>query len=73
MQRERVRQCRSRRGHPLSDVGLLVDLDDRVGLVALSALDREFSDLLGTHVDVAPTDTLKRTVRDDVPAAAISQ
>jgi predicted nucleotidyltransferase/DNA-binding XRE family transcriptional regulator len=57
---------------PLSDVDLLVDLDEDVGLVALSALERELSDLLGTHVDVVPADTLKRGVRDEVLAEAIS-
>ena len=57
---------------PLSDVDLLVDLDEDVGLVALSALERELSDLLGTHVDVVPADTLKRGVRDEVFAEAIS-
>ena len=57
---------------PLSDVDLLVDLDADVGLVALSALERELSDLLGTRVDVVPADTLKRRVRDEVLAEAIS-
>jgi uncharacterized protein len=57
---------------PLSDVDLLVDLDEDVGLVALSALERELCDLLGTHVDVVPADTLKRGVRDEVFAEAIS-
>jgi hypothetical protein len=56
----------------VSDVDLLVDLDDGVGLVALSALERELSHLLGTHVDIVPSEMLKRGVRDEVLAEAIS-
>ena len=56
---------------PRSDVDLLVDLDDGVGLVALAALERELTDLLGTRVDVVPADTLKPGIRDEVLAEAI--
>lgn len=57
---------------PSSDVDLLVDLDDGVGLVAISALERELTDLLGARVDVVPADTLKRNIRTEVLAEAIS-
>lgn len=57
---------------PSSDIDLLVDLDDGVGLVALSALERELTDLLGAHVDVVPADTLKPSIRVEVFADAIS-
>jgi predicted nucleotidyltransferase/DNA-binding XRE family transcriptional regulator len=56
---------------PHSDVDLLVDLDGGVGLVALAALERELSDLLGAPVDVVPADTLKAQIRDEVLAEAI--
>lgn len=54
-----------------SDIDLLVDLDDGVGLVALGGLARELSDLLGVAVDVVPADTLKRGIRDEVLAEAV--
>ena len=54
-----------------SDIDLLVDLDDGVGLVALAALERELAEVLGTTVDVVPADTLKRGIRDEVLAEAI--
>jgi uncharacterized protein len=57
---------------PASDIDLLVDLGDGVGLVALSALERELTDLLGAHVDVVPADTLKQSIRAEVLAEAIS-
>ena len=56
---------------PSSDVDLLVDLDADVGLVALAALERELTDLLGNRVDVVPADTLKQSIRDEVLAEAI--
>jgi uncharacterized protein len=56
----------------LSDIDLLVDLDDGVGLVALSGLARELSLLLGVAVDVVPADTLKRSIRDEVLAEAVA-
>ncbi len=54
-----------------SDVDLLVDLEDTVGLVTLARLTRELSELLGTDVDVVPADTLKPGVRERVLAEAI--
>lgn len=54
-----------------SDVDLLVDLDDGVGLVGLAGLERELSALLGVPVDVIPGDSLKPWVRDEALAEAI--
>ncbi len=54
-----------------SDIDLLVDLAPDVGLVGLSALSRELSDLLGTSVDVVPTEALKASTRDEVLAEAV--
>ena len=56
---------------PRTDIDLLVDLDDGVGLVVLAVLQRELTDLLGAPVDVVPTDTLKTRIRAEVLAEAI--
>lgn len=55
-----------------SDIDLLVDLDDGVGVVALAGLQWELTELLGTDVDVVPAATLKPGVRDAVLAEAIT-
>ena len=49
-----------------------VDLDERTGLFALEALRRELSEILGTHVDVAPSDSLRPQVREVVEREAIA-
>jgi predicted nucleotidyltransferase len=54
-----------------SDIDLLVDVDDSVGLVAIAGLARELTDLLGVAVDVVPADSLKPAVRDEVLAEAV--
>jgi hypothetical protein len=54
-----------------SDIDLLVDLDDGVGVVALAGLRRELSELLGVEVDIVPAATLKPGVRAEVVAEAI--
>ena len=54
-----------------SDIDLLVDVDDGVGLVAIAGLARELADLLGVPVDVVPANSLKRAVRADVLAEAL--
>ena len=54
-----------------SDIDLLVDLDDGVGLVALAALERELAEVLGATVDVVPADMLKSGIRNEVLAEAI--
>lgn len=55
-----------------SDIDLLVDLEGRIGLVALAGLRRELSDLLGADVDVVPAATLKPAIRDEVMGEAIA-
>lgn len=55
-----------------SDVDLLVDLDDGVGLVSLAGLQRELTELLSADVDVIPAATLKPGIRDEVLAEAIT-
>jgi len=54
-----------------SDIDLLVDVDEGVGLVAIAGLVRELTGLLGVSVDVVPADSLKRTVRAEVLAEAV--
>jgi len=54
-----------------SDVDLLVDLKDGVGLVTLSALTREIAEIVGAVVDVVPADSLKPAMRDRVLSEAI--
>lgn len=55
-----------------SDVDLLVDLDDGVGLVQLAGLRRELTELLDVDVDVVPSAALKPRIRDEVLAEAIT-
>jgi predicted nucleotidyltransferase/DNA-binding XRE family transcriptional regulator len=46
-----------------SDIDLLVDLDEGVGLLDLIGLERELTELLGVHVDVVPDISLKPRMR----------
>jgi len=55
-----------------SDIDLLVDLDDGVGLVQLAGLRRELTELLDVDVDVIPSAALKPRIRDNVLAEAIT-
>ncbi len=55
-----------------SDIDLLVDLDDGVGVVSLAGLHRELTELLGVEVDVVPAATLKPAMRGEVLAGAIA-
>ena len=54
-----------------SDVDLLVDLGDDVGLVGLARLAREIGEIVGVDVDVVPAASLKSALRDRVLAEAI--
>jgi predicted nucleotidyltransferase/DNA-binding XRE family transcriptional regulator len=54
-----------------SEVDLLVDLDEGVGLVALAGLKRELTALLGVDVDVVPAESLKAGIRDEVLAEPV--
>jgi len=53
---------------PESDLDLLVDFepDARIGFLALAALARELSGLLGRRVDLVPKSGLKPLIRDEV-------
>jgi predicted nucleotidyltransferase/DNA-binding XRE family transcriptional regulator len=55
---------------PDSDIDLVVDLDRKVGLFELEALRRELSEILGVSVDVAPSDSLRPRVREEVEREA---
>ena len=54
-----------------SDIDLLVDLADDVGLVALIGLEREIAEVLGRDVDVVPAANLKSGLVSQVLAEAI--
>lgn len=54
-----------------SDVDVLVDLADDVGLVGLIGLERELSQLLGRKVDVVPARRLKSALAQRVLAEAV--
>lgn len=55
-----------------SDIDLLVDLNEGVGLVSLAAMGRELSELLGAKVDVVPAAMIKPSIRDGVVDEAIA-
>jgi predicted nucleotidyltransferase len=54
--------------HDTSDVDLLVDVDEGVGLFTLGALEVELSAILGRPVDVVPARSLRPAVRAQVQA-----
>lgn len=54
-----------------SDVDLLVDLGEGVGLLDLIGLERELAELLGVDVDVVPADSLKPRIRQRVEREAV--
>jgi predicted nucleotidyltransferase len=56
---------------PDSDVDFVVDFDRSKGLFTLEALRRELSEILGVSVDVAPSDSLRPRVREEVEREAI--
>lgn len=53
---------------PGSDVDLLIDVPDGVGLFALGKLEIELRELLGVEVDLVPVAGLKLRVRREVEA-----
>jgi predicted nucleotidyltransferase len=55
-----------------SDVDLLVDLDEGVGLLDLIGLERELAELLGLDVDVVPAHSLKARMRERVLHEAVT-
>ncbi len=56
---------------PDSDVDFVVDVNSGTGLFALEALRRELSAILGTAVDVAPSDSLRPRVQEEIENEAI--
>ena len=54
-----------------SDVDLLVDVDDGVGLFALGALEVELEQMLGRPVDVVPERSLRSAVRKSIGAIVL--
>jgi predicted nucleotidyltransferase/DNA-binding XRE family transcriptional regulator len=57
---------------PSSDVDIMVDLDDKVGVVGLAGLERELSEILKRHVDVVPARDLKPGIEQRVAQDAIA-
>ena len=55
-----------------SDIDLLIDLDDGVGLITLAGLRRQLSELLKVDVDVVPAATLKPGLAQAVLAEAVA-
>lgn len=54
-----------------SDIDLMVDLDESVGLLGVIGLEQDLAELLGVKVDLAPFSSLKPAVREDAEADAI--
>ena len=59
-------------GDEASDIELLVDLDDDVGLVALGGLERELCEFSGADVDVISASLLEPAVRESAEVEAIA-
>lgn len=55
-----------------SDVDLLVDIGDSVGLFTLGRMRTAAEGILGVSVDIIPSDSLKPGVRDRVLAEAVA-
>ena len=55
-----------------SDIDLLIDLPSGSGLFTLGALERRFSELLGTEVDLVPSDSLKASIRERILTEAVA-
>lgn len=56
---------------PDSDVDVLVDVDESVGLFALGRMRSAAERVLGAPVDIVPADSLKPDVRERVLAEAV--
>ena len=54
-----------------SDIDLLVDLNEDVGLLGLIGLESDIAELLGRPVDVVPATSLKNAVAAQALAEAI--
>jgi hypothetical protein len=58
--------------HRDSDVDLLMDLPDDMGLFTLGRLRRDLEDLLGSRVDVVPDAGLKAEARPEIEADLVA-
>lgn len=56
---------------PDSDIDLVVDVDDSVGLFALAAMNDEAERILGVRVDVVPSNSVKPAFADQIFAEAV--
>lgn len=56
---------------PGSDVDVLVELEEGVGLFGFARLQRYLQEILGAPVDLVTPDALKRQLRDRILAEAI--
>ncbi|WP_342764387.1 nucleotidyltransferase family protein [Thermococcus sp. M36] len=54
-----------------SDLDLLVEFEEPVGLLTISMLQVYLSDLLGIEVDVIPKDSLRRELWESVSREAV--
>lgn len=54
-----------------SDVDILVDLDDGIGLMELAGLRHDLSDTLGLKVDLIMKDALKRGIGQRILSEAV--
>lgn len=55
-----------------SDIDLLVDLPTDIGLLTISRLEREVSEVVGMPVDIVPSDDLRPDVRERVLREAVA-
>ncbi len=55
-----------------SDIDLLVDLDQRVGLIEMISLSQQLSDLLDVKVDLTPASSVKARLRERILSEAVS-
>jgi len=55
-----------------SDIDLLVDLDQRIGLIEMISLNQQLSDLLGVKVDLVPASSVKTRLREKIFSEAVS-
>ena|SRR6266850_4375399 len=54
-----------------SDLDILVDLDDGIGLIELAGLQQDLSDALGVRVDLVMKDALKRGIGQRILSEAV--
>lgn len=57
--------------HPRSDINLMADLPEGMGLIGLSMVEPELRDALGVEVDLVPARSLKAHLRSSVLREAV--